>query len=81
MLDLSICLPVLGTNINMMNRKIRKLNCSNLDDLLFRNNVYTGKYIPDSNAWKEMCIRDRDISTKVMNFRKIISAHCVNMEL
>lgn len=36
-----------------MNRKIRKLNCSNLDDLLFRNNVYTGKYIPDSNAWKE----------------------------
>jgi CRISPR-associated endonuclease/helicase Cas3 len=36
-----------------LNRKIRKLNCSNLDDLLFRNNVYTGKYIPDSNAWKE----------------------------
>lgn len=36
-----------------LNRKIRKLNCSNLDDLLFRNNVYNGKYIPDSNAWKE----------------------------
>lgn len=36
-----------------LNRKIKKLNCSNLDDLLFRNNVYTGKYIPDSNAWKE----------------------------
>ena len=36
-----------------LNRKIRKLNCSNLDDLLFRNNVYTGKYIPDSNVWKE----------------------------
>ena len=36
-----------------LNRKIRKLNCSNLDDLLFRNNVYTGKYITDSNAWKE----------------------------
>ena len=36
-----------------LNRKIRKLNCSNLDDLLFRNNVYTGKYIPDSNAWTE----------------------------
>ena len=36
-----------------LNRKIRKLNCSNLDDLLFRNNVYTGKYIPDSNACKE----------------------------
>ena len=36
-----------------LNRKIRKLNCSNLDDLLFRNNVYTGKYIPDSNAWKK----------------------------
>lgn len=36
-----------------LNKKIRKLNCSNLDDLLFRNNVYTGKYIPDSNAWKE----------------------------
>ena len=36
-----------------LNRKIRKLNCSNLDDLLFRNNVYTGKHIPDSNAWKE----------------------------
>lgn len=36
-----------------LNRKIRKLNCSNLDDLLFCNNVYTGKYIPDSNAWKE----------------------------
>lgn len=36
-----------------LNRKIRKLNCSNFDDLLFRNNVYTGKYIPDSNAWKE----------------------------
>ena len=36
-----------------LNRKIRKLNCSNLDDLLFRNNVYTGKYIPDSIAWKE----------------------------
>lgn len=36
-----------------LNRKIRKLNCSNLDGLLFRNNVYTGKYIPDSNAWKE----------------------------
>ena len=36
-----------------LNRKIRKLNCSNIDDLLFRNNVYTGKYIPDSNAWKE----------------------------
>lgn len=36
-----------------LNRKIRKLNCSNLDDLLFRNNVYIGKYIPDSNAWKE----------------------------
>lgn len=36
-----------------LNRKIRKLNSSNLDDLLFRNNVYTGKYIPDSNAWKE----------------------------
>lgn len=36
-----------------LNRKIRKLNCSNLDDLLFRNNVYTGKYIPDTNAWKE----------------------------
>ena len=36
-----------------LNRKIRKLNCSNLDDLLFRNNVYTGKYIPDSNALKE----------------------------
>lgn len=36
-----------------LNRKIRKLNCSNLDDLLFRNKVYTGKYIPDSNAWKE----------------------------
>ena len=36
-----------------LNRKIRKLNFSNLDDLLFRNNVYTGKYIPDSNAWKE----------------------------
>lgn len=36
-----------------LNRKIRKLNCSNLDDLLFHNNVYTGKYIPDSNAWKE----------------------------
>lgn len=36
-----------------LNRKIRKLNCSNLDDLLFLNNVYTGKYIPDSNAWKE----------------------------
>ncbi len=36
-----------------LNRKIRKLNCSNLDDLLFRNNVYTGKYIPDSNSWKE----------------------------
>ena len=36
-----------------LNRKIRKLNCSNLDDLLFRNNVYTVKYIPDSNAWKE----------------------------
>ena len=36
-----------------LNRKIRKLNCSNLDDLLFSNNVYTGKYIPDSNAWKE----------------------------
>lgn len=36
-----------------LNRKIKKLNCSNLDDLLFRNNVYTGKYIPDSNDWKE----------------------------
>ena len=36
-----------------LNRKIRKLNCSNLDDLLFRNNVYTGKYIQDSNDWKE----------------------------
>lgn len=42
-----------------LNRKIRKLNCSNLDDLLFRNNVYTGKYIPDSNAWKEYLLIKR----------------------
>ena len=30
---------------------------------------------------KDLYVKSADISTKAMNFRKIISAHCVNMEL
>lgn len=36
-----------------LDRKIKKLNCSNLDDLLFRNRVYSGKYTVDSVRWNE----------------------------
>ena len=59
-----------------LNRKIRKLNCSNLDDLLFRNNVYTGKYIPDSNAWKEYLL----IKGLLNKFDYIVSAGYENAE-
>ena len=59
-----------------LNRKIRKLNCSNLDDLLFRNNVYTGKYIPDSNAWKE-CLLIKGLLNK---FDYTVSAGYENAE-
>ena len=59
-----------------LNRKIRKLNCSNLDDLLFRNNVYTGKYIPDSNAWKEYLL----IKGLLNNFDYTVSAGYENAE-
>lgn len=65
-----------------LNRKIRKLNCSNLDDLLFRNNVYTGKYIPDSNAWKEYLLIkgllnkfDYTVSTGYENAESAIDLH------
>lgn len=65
-----------------LNRKIRKLNCSNLDDLLFRNNVYTGKYIPDSNAWKEYLLIkgllnkfDYTVSTGYENAESVIDLH------
>ena len=59
-----------------LNRKIRKLNCSNLDDLLFRNNVYTGKYIPDSNAWKEYLL----IKGLLKKFDYTVSAGYENAE-
>lgn len=59
-----------------LNRKIRKLNCSNLDDLLFRNNVYTGKYIPDSNAWKEYLL----IKGLLNKFNYTVSAGYENAE-
>lgn len=59
-----------------LNRKIRKLHCSNLDDLLFRNNVYTGKYIPDSNAWKEYLL----IKGLLNKFDYIVSAGYENAE-
>lgn len=65
-----------------LNRKIRKLNCSNLDDLLFRNNVYTGKYIPDSNAWKEYLLIkgllnkfDYTVSAGYENAESVIDLH------
>ena len=65
-----------------LNRKIRKLNCSNLDDLLFRNNVYTGKYIPDSNAWKEYLLikgllnkLDYTVSAGYENAESVIDLH------
>ena len=65
-----------------LNRKIRKLNCSNLDDLLFRNNVYTGKYIPDSNAWKEYLLIkgllnkfDYTVSAGYENSESVIDLH------
>ena len=65
-----------------LNRKIRKLNCSNLDDLLFRNNVYTGKYIPDSNAWKEFLLIkgllnkfDYTVSAGYENAESVIDLH------
>lgn len=65
-----------------LNRKIRKLNCSNLDDLLFRNNVYTGKYIPDSNAWKEYLLIkgllnkfDYTVSAGYENAESVIDIH------
>ena len=60
-----------------LNRKIRKLNCSNLDDLLFRNNVYTGKYIPDSNAWKEYLLIkfDYTVSAGYENAESAIDLH------
>ena len=65
-----------------LNRKIRKLNCSNLDDLLFRNNVYTGKYIPDSNAWKEYLLIkgllnkfDYTVSAGYENGESVIDLH------
>lgn len=65
-----------------LNRKIRKLNCSNLDDLLFRNNVYTRKYIPDSNAWKEYLLIkgllnkfDYTVSAGYENAESVIDLH------
>ena len=65
-----------------LNRKIRKLNCSNLDDLLFRNNVYTGKYIPDLNAWKEYLLIkgllnkfDYTVSAGYENAESVIDLH------
>lgn len=65
-----------------LNRKIRKLNCSNLDDLLFRNKVYTGKYIPDSNAWKEYLLIkgllnkfDYTVSAGYENAESVIDLH------
>lgn len=36
-----------------LDKKIRKLNCSNLDDLLFRNNVYNGKFTVNPVVWNK----------------------------
>ena len=36
-----------------LDRKIKKLNCSNLDDLLFRNRIYSGKFTVEPTIWNE----------------------------
>ena len=59
-----------------LDRKIKKLNCSNLDDLLFRNRVYSGKYTVDSVRWNEYLL----IKGLLNKFDYVVSAGYENAE-